>query len=148
MRAHFVAVAAFLALAACGSEEPSGGGDEGAPAGFIRLPPEGATMSAAYLTVVRDEDDRLVSVSVEGVSTTELHTVIDDNGINRMRKVEGYDVKAGEPLVLQPGGNHLMLFGLYKPMVNGEERAVTLVFESGATETVSLPISRSHNSGH
>ncbi|MEM9839235.1 MAG: copper chaperone PCu(A)C [Pseudomonadota bacterium] len=118
--------------------------------GFIRLPAEGAGMSAAYLTLVLDRDDRVVSASIEGVSNVELHTVIDDNGINRMRKVEGYDVKAGEPLVLQPGGNHLMLFGLYEPMTDGEKREVTLVFESGATETLRLPISRTGSamSGH
>ncbi|MEM1380944.1 MAG: copper chaperone PCu(A)C [Pseudomonadota bacterium] len=138
MRHLAFAALAALTLAGCGGDGPSAEAPDAG--GFIRLPAEGARMSAAYLTVTRDTDDRLVSASVEGVSVTELHTVLDDEGVRRMRKVEGYDVKAGEPLVLQPGGNHLMLIGLYQPLQAGEERSVTLVFESGATETVSLPV--------
>lgn len=128
--------AASLLLAACGqgAETPD------IRSGYIRLPAEGATMSAAYLTILRDADDRLVGATVEGVERTELHTVIETDGISRMRPVEGFDLEADQPLVLQPGGHHLMLIGLSEPLTAGEERRVTLDFESGATETLQLPV--------
>jgi copper(I)-binding protein len=130
-----MAAAAALLLAACGDTET-----EASEEGFIRLPPPGSTMSAAYLTATVEQDDRLVRADVEGVNVTEIHTVLEEDGIMKMRRVAGLDAEAGEPLVLAPGGNHLMLIGLRDPLEEGEEREVTLTFESGYTMTVMLPV--------
>ncbi|GGY39040.1 copper chaperone PCu(A)C [Parvularcula lutaonensis] len=135
MRAVILSLVASITLFACGS------GDD-APTGFIRLPADGAMMTAAYLTVTRDSDDRLINAEIEGVERIELHTNTETDGVMRMRRVEGFEVKAGEPLVLAPRGDHLMLIGLDEGFEEGEERKVTLIFESGAVEVIELPVRR------
>lgn len=130
-----LAILSLTALAACG-----GGAPEEEAEAYIRLPASGANMAAAYLTVSREQDDRLIAAEVEGIRTTELHTVTSDNGVMQMRPVEGYEVAAGSPLVLKPGGDHLMLIGIEAPLTEGETRTVTLRFESGATQVLELPV--------
>lgn len=127
----------LLAVAACGGSSTPEPEETNA---FIRVPAQGAMMSAAYFTVTRETDDELIAASIEGIGRVELHTVTDDDGVKRMRMGEGYAVKAGKPLVLKPGGNHLMLFEIEKPLQAGESREATLTFASGATELISLPV--------
>lgn len=132
-----LAAAVAVLLTACGNHQ---GGESDTAEAFIRLPAAGADMSAAYFSVTLDRDDRLVSAAIDGVARVELHTVLDEGGVMKMRQVTGYDVTAGEALTLRPGGNHLMLFGLERALEDGELRDVTLTFESGATEVFELPV--------
>ncbi|MCQ8184547.1 copper chaperone PCu(A)C [Parvularcula maris] len=136
---HLVLIfAASLLLVACSAEDTNAQGE--AQEGFIRLPAEGAGMTAGYLTVEVEEADILTGVSVEGVARTEMHISFEEDGINRMRRVEGFEVSPGEPLVLEPRGKHLMLIGIDEAMKEGESREVTLTFESGRSQTVELPV--------
>jgi len=99
--------------------------------------------------VASDVDDRLVSAAVAGVKRTEIHTVISENGVMKMRPLtEGVEIAAGEKVVLEPGGMHLMLIGFDEAFSEGETRDVTLRFESGREETVALEVSRNGASGH
>lgn len=145
MRSVSLVTLSFMLLVACGNNEQTAEAE-----GFIRLPASGANMSAAYLTVSRDEDDQLVGAEVKGIARTELHTVIDNDGVMQMRPVEGYPIEAGKTLVLEPGGNHLMLIGLNEPLEDGDVRQVTLTFASGLTEVVELEVkgARAGHSGH
>lgn len=58
------------------------------------------------------------------------------DGIMKMRPVpEGVEVPAGETVKLAPGGYHLMLMDLEKPIVEGETIPVKLRFErAGAVD--------------
>ncbi|MEE4212270.1 MAG: copper chaperone PCu(A)C [Parvularcula sp.] len=143
MRTHLLPAALFVLLAACGGADDVNTQQEG----FIRMPPPGSSMSAAYLTVTREQDDRLVRADVDGVQVTEIHRVLEEDGVMKMRPVAGLEVKAGEPLVLAPGGTHLMLIGLQDPLEEGEARNVLLTFESGETMTVSLPVKAQRRPG-
>ncbi len=59
--------------------------------------------------------------------TVELHETINDGGVMKMRPVpSGFEVPATGALELKPGGKHVMLIGLTKPMVGGEEIEITL----------------------
>lgn len=144
MRSFVTALLVSLTLASCGAESDA---TSGTVESFIRLPAPGADMSAAYMSVTSAQDDRLVSASIEGVERVELHTVLDEDGVMKMRQVEGYDVAAGETLVLQPGGNHLMLFGLGGGFKAGETRDVTLTFASGRVETLPIEVKDPLRSG-
>ena len=47
---------------------------------------------------------------------------------------------ANQPIIMKPGGYHVMLMGLVKPLNPGETVEVTLSFESGETLTVDVPV--------
>ncbi len=85
-------------------------------------------------------DDRLLSVSCEAAAMTQLHSTASENGVMTMRQSDGFDVRAGQSLVLKPGGNHVMLMGLKTPLKNGGTVVVTLTFAKAGAVTVAVPI--------
>lgn len=103
---------------------------------FARATPAGARSGAVYLSVENrgDHGDRLVRVSTP-VAHAELHQMSVDGGVMRMRAVDGVDVKPGDRLVLHPGGYHVMLIDLKRPLKAGDNFPLTLDFEkAGAIE--------------
>jgi len=92
----------------------------------------GATPNTAgYVTVVNvgPRPDRLVTASCACARRVELHATSTDGGVARMGAVRGFDVPARGRLTLAPGGGHLMLLGLTRPIRDGEFVRITLRFE-------------------
>lgn len=103
-----------------------------------------ARTGATYLTVFNDgsEVDRLVGVESPVADKAELHTSSMKDGVMRMRKLDGMDVNPGEPAVLSPGGNHVMLMGLHQPLKEGQSFPVTLIFEKAGKVTVDVKVGK------
>jgi periplasmic copper chaperone A len=97
---------------------------------------------AAYLTVRNggDQDDRLVGVSSEVADKAELHSSVMQDGVMKMRAVEGLDVPAHGEAVLEPGGLHIMLIGLKAPLEEGKSFALTLEFENAGEIEVTTTV--------
>ena len=85
---------------------------------YVREPVPGRSMSAAFMTLTNTSDElqRLVSVSAPWASSIEIHTHLHEDGVMKMRQIESLEVPAGESVTLEPGGLHLMLFGLKTPL--------------------------------
>ena len=63
-------------------------------------------------------------------AAVELHESINDNGVMKMEPhPEGFEIPAGGTLELKPGGKHVMLLGLVKPLAVGDTIELTLNFE-------------------
>jgi hypothetical protein len=60
----------------------------------------------------------------------------------KMRSVAALPVAPGKPVVLSPGGYHVMLMGLKQPLVEGESFPLTLTFEHGPPVTVHVQVQR------
>ena len=84
--------------------------------------------------------DRLLSASTPAAGRTELHTMLRDGDIMRMRQVEAIAVPANGAVSLAPGGLHIMLIGLTRPLVVGESLPLTLVFEQAGAVTLQLAV--------
>jgi copper(I)-binding protein len=52
-----------------------------------------------------------------------------DNGVMRMRPLEGLDVPKDGTVELKPGGTHVMLMGLKQPLQSGATLELDLKFE-------------------
>ena len=91
----------------------------------------GAQVGAAYLEISNSGKaaDRVVGVSTPAAERVELHVQMREGDILKMREVQGFEVPARQRLTLRPGGSHLMLVGLRKPLVAGERIPLTLRFE-------------------
>ena len=71
----------------------------------------------------------------------QLHSMAQENGIMAMREaVNGFEIKTGETLTLQPTGNHIMLMGLNEPLQEGGTFPVTLTFEKSAPVTLQVEV--------
>ena len=136
----------LIVLAACGG---AGGEDAGTPGeltvdnitAVLTLPSE---TGAVYMRIVNntDSDDALLGASVPGCGTVELHemTMVDDVMI--MRQLEGnrLPIPAGETVMLERGGLHVMCFGKTGEFTVGQAVPITLEFENAGTIEVSAEV--------
>jgi copper(I)-binding protein len=67
-------------------------------------------------------------------------TTTDAQGVTRMSHMEEVEIAAGEAVALEPGGLHVMLMDLQRPMVEGESYALSVIFADGTEATFEVPI--------
>ncbi|MFC5297536.1 MAG: copper chaperone PCu(A)C [Brachybacterium tyrofermentans] len=148
------ALASLLALplAACSagadggsaaSEEGAGAAsDGGAAAGsgaisvtdpWVKAADEGMTAAFGTITNGTDADLVLTAVTTPATDMVQLHETTSDGsgGMSMQEKDGGFPLPAGEDLVLEPGGDHIMLMDLPKPLQPGDTLELTLVFSEG-----------------
>jgi copper(I)-binding protein len=110
---------------------------------FARATPGMAKNGAAYLAVSNagSEADRLLGARSGVAARVELHTHANDNGVMRMRPLDGgIEVPAGGTAALAPGGDHIMLMDLKAPLAEGDSFPLTLVFERAGEITVDVKV--------
>jgi hypothetical protein len=108
----------------------------------VRMVPPGQDQTAAYMTLRNNDklDHALVKAASPAALVTELHTVVDEGGMKKMRPVPKMDIKAGGEARLQPGGLHIMLIGLQQPLREGANVSITLTFEDGSSKIITAPV--------
>jgi copper(I)-binding protein len=85
--------------------------------------------------------DRLRSASTPAASSVELHETVNDNGVMRMvPQPDGWAIEPGAELVLEPGGKHLMLIDLDRPLQAGDMIELTLNFDKAGPVKVAVPV--------
>ena len=110
---------------------------------WARATPKGASSGAAYLTIANNgkAPDRVSCVSSDLSAHCQIHTMTMENGVMKMRPVEGgLEIKPGETVTLKPGGLHVMLVNLKQPLAPGKMAEATLQFEKAGTVKVEFPI--------
>jgi copper(I)-binding protein len=107
---------------------------------WARATPGKAENGAAYLTIVSPVADRLTAVSTPEAKTADLHNMTMEDGVMKMRPLTAIDLPAGQPITLKPGGMHIMLMGLAKPLKQGDTFPMTLSFEKAGTKEVTVAV--------
>lgn len=114
--------------------------------------PPNARNAGGFLSIYNhaSDDNRLISASSSVAERVELHTMTMENDVMRMRELEdGIELPGETQVDLQPGGLHVMFINLTGPFVEGEEVPVTLVFEGGEEQEITLPVrARSMDMSH
>lgn len=130
---------AWSSLAAA-QEFKAGGVTVVAP--WARATPGGAKIGGAYLELkaAAGAGDRLVSAASTAAGTVEIHEHVNEGGVMKMRRVDGLAVPAGGSVTLKPGGYHLMLMDLKRPLKQGDKLQLTLTFEKAGTLSVEGPV--------
>ncbi len=131
----------FLAslLAACAAQA-----DVTITDAWVRANAPGQSAGAAYMTLTSPQDSTLVFAETAVADSVEIHSMSMDDGVMKMRMLEELPLQAGKPEKLAPGGFHLMLFDLKKPLKTGEKVTFRLCFKDKANkiteQTVTLPV--------
>jgi copper(I)-binding protein len=109
---------------------------------WARATPSGAKVGAGYLTITNKgkDSDRLTGGSIAPASRFEVHVTLVENGVAKMRPVEGLEIKPGETVEFKPGGMHVMFLGLKQPLRRGERIKGTLVFEKAGTVAIEYAV--------
>ncbi|MCY3753051.1 MAG: copper chaperone PCu(A)C [Alphaproteobacteria bacterium] len=96
---------------------------------------------AAWLTIRNaGGEDRLVGAESPAADRVEIHTHIHEGGVMTMRRLEAIEVPAGGEAALEPGGDHLMLFGLKAGLKTGSSFPLMLIFEKAGPVTVKVRV--------
>ena len=106
---------------------------------WVRATVPGQKVSGAYMQIQADADARLVGVASPAAGRVEMHEMNMDGGVMRMRELKSVPLPKGKTVVLAPGGYHLMLMALGKPIAAGDIIPFTLTVESaGRTQQVKI----------
>ncbi len=104
---------------------------------------EDTSMTGAFMRIENTTDRQitLAGASADVAARAEIHEMVMQDGAMVMQPLEGgLEIAAGETAVLQPGGNHVMLMGLDRPLAPGDEVTVTLQFADGSTQESTFPV--------
>jgi hypothetical protein len=128
-------IAAALVLAA----QPAMAANISVDDAWARATMPGQKVSAAYMQIRSDAPARVLSASSPAVPRVEVHEMKMDDGVMRMREIKAIELPAGKTVSLEPGGLHIMLMNLPKPIAAGDVIPLTLVIESrGKQQTVEV----------
>ena len=96
---------------------------------FSRAVPPGAPMGAIYARLSNEGSEALeiMLVYTDVAKISEFQQSIEIEGMIRMRKVEPFIIPAFGHVDLQPGGKHVMLMNLQKPLKSGTTFSVVFV---------------------
>lgn len=96
---------------------------------WVRANAPGQKVGAAYMSLTSTQDNNLFAVESPSAGTVEIHSMSMTNGVMKMRMLENLPLQAGKVEKLAPGGFHLMLFDLKKPLKAGEQVTFKLSFK-------------------
>jgi hypothetical protein len=109
---------------------------------WARSSPPGAQVAAVYLRIdnTGGKSDRLLTIRSDAAASAEVHRTTVVEGVARMRPVPTLHVGANEVVAFEPGGLHIMLFGLKQPLVAGQSFWVELGFELSGKQKVTVKV--------
>ena len=109
---------------------------------WSRATPPGAKVAVAYMEIrnAGAQPDRLLSASTELAQRVEMHITRQEGDVMKMREVKSFEIPARERYELRPGGAHMMLVDIVRPLKKGERFAMKLVFERAGALQIELEV--------
>jgi periplasmic copper chaperone A len=141
---RFGAVIPMVFLAVIGTAHAQSSADIEISHAWARATPASAHNGAIYLTITNHgkDEDRLTGASTPAAAKAELHNSVNDNGVMKMRAMDGVAIKPGGSAAFKPGGMHIMLVGLAHPLKAGDSFPVTLDFARAGAKTVTVMVEK------
>ncbi|WP_088280510.1 copper chaperone PCu(A)C [Ideonella sp. A 288] len=96
--------------------------------------------TGAFMQLTSAQGGKLVSASSPAAGVVEIHEMVMEANVMKMRAVPGLELPAGKAVELKPGGYHVMLMDLKAPLAAGQSVPLTLVVEGkdGKRETIAV----------
>jgi len=103
---------------------------------WVRATVPGQSGTGAFMRLTAQQACQLVAVQSPVAGVSQIHRMIMEEGVMKMREVEGgLPLPAGQTVELVPGGLHLMLMDLKQPVAAGASVAITLTVQNTQTST-------------
>lgn len=94
---------------------------------WVRGTVTGQKATGAFMGLKSSADARLVGASSPAAKIVEVHEMAMSDGVMRMRAIDALALPAGKAVELKPGGYHVMLIDLVKPLAPGEQVPLSLI---------------------
>lgn len=133
-------LAALFTVAVTLSATPPAGAQVTVTDAWARAVVPGQMATGAFMRVTAATDATLVGVASPAAGIAEIHEMKMEGGVMRMNAVERLALPAGKPVDLKPGGYHLMLMDLARPLKAGDTVPITLtvVDKSGKAQKIDV----------
>ncbi len=109
----------------------------------IPAPMAAAKSAGGFLGIANGGEtaDRLLGVEVGFFKQSMLHTTVHGaDGVARMQHIDAIDIPAGETVLLERGGLHIMMMGPSGPLSEGQMLPATLIFEHAGRVEVEFSV--------
>ncbi len=93
-----------------------------------------AWVRGVFVQLSAEQATRLVAAKSPVAGVVELHEMVMDGDVMKMRQIPGLDIVPGRVLELKPGGFHVMLIDIKGKLRSGDVMPITLVFEDTKTK--------------
>ncbi len=133
---HVMLTSVLLALSAT----TAFAGDIEIKAPWVRGTVAGQTATGAFMEITSKSGASLVGAASPVAGVTEVHEMKMDGGVMKMRAVARLDLPAGKPVILGPGGYHVMLMNLKQMIKTGDSVPLTLQFEGKDTKVEMIEV--------
>jgi copper(I)-binding protein len=113
---------------------------------YVRAVPPVVKTSAAFmqLTYQGPQEEFLVAAETPLAGAVELHMHVHDAGVMRMRRIPHIHLPPNQAVSLEPGGLHVMLFELTRPLVAGDKVPITLIFADDSRKSIEAEVRAVH----
>ena len=133
-----LAVAAVMAMALAAHAQRSA--DIDVKSAWARPTVAGQMGTGAFMHLKSRDGARLLGASSDVAGVVEIHEMAMEGNVMRMRPIRSLDLPAGSTVELKPGGHHVMLMDLKRPLATGEKINVELRLETRDKKLVTQPI--------
>lgn len=118
--------------------------------GFVKTPSPGMNMTGGFLKLVNNGTGSiaLTQADCDAAGITELHEMIMEGDMMKMRKIDKIEVPPKKSVELKPGGLHLMLLNIKSELTAGTEVNCKLTFSDNKEVHVLLPVKDLPEMGH
>ena len=105
---------------------------------WTRATAPGQDSASVQMTITSRKDATLIGVASGSAQSAEIHSMVMEGGMMKMRPMDSLPLPAKTPVTLGEDGNHMMLIGLRKPLKAGRKLpfALTVKFADGKTEVI------------
>lgn len=133
-----LAVATVMAMALTVHAEHSA--DIDVKSAWARPTVAGQMGTGAFMHLTSREGARLLGASSDVAGVVEIHEMAMEGNVMRMRPIRSLDLPPGSTVELKPGGHHMMLMDLKRPLAAGEKIKVELRLETRDKKLVTQPV--------
>lgn len=135
-----LSTALFLWVAAIAAP-PAHADDIVIEAAWARATPPSARTGAAYLTIRNDgsRPDRIIAMTTDIAGHAMAHESRQEGDVMKMQETP-LTAPPGGVLEMKPGGVHVMLMDLTRPLKSGEIFTLSLTFDQAGTMTVPIKV--------
>ena len=96
---------------------------------WVKTTVPGGTVSAAYMYIKSATAVKLVKAESPIAAIVEIHQMKMNDGVMEMKGLDAVEIPANKLVDLKPGGLHIMLMKVKKPINPGDKVPLTLTFE-------------------
>lgn len=107
---------------------------------WARATVPGQPATGAFMTLTADSDSTLLSVQSPAAKDTQIHQSTMKGDVMSMLPVDEVSLPAGEPVVFDANGYHVMLMGLVKQVKEGDTVPLTLKIKNAQGEEETLEV--------